>query len=389
MRPHVRRPLSRVAVVAFAFLLGSVGSIAAWAQAKTEDIGMSQTGYYTRQGDPSKTISDNGTIVTCQIPAPPPNPAPFPPSPAPPNPNCVATGPLTGSTGFLNRKDNYLYAAKINNEDHSYGFVAVDLASLPFGSTLSSLEFIFEVENEVEVGTTTAAFVKATPRLRLCMATSEWVGGDAGAWDLKPTLSPTVCSDPVYKGDAERSAPDPADPTTRTVHIYSVDLMNMASVWASGKDNFGFSIQPTTDAPAEYQVAIRGPGVAQGAMLAKITYEAPPPDASFGLGVDEGSLEDPSIASFGSAFSEESSEVVDQPFSVDPAAASGAGGGPIRAAGASTPRTPWYVWLVLPLGLAGLVLLGQAATAEVVAESGRIGSVGRLMRQRAGQGGRS
>ena len=379
MRPHVRRPLSRVAVVAFAFLLGSVGSIAAWAQAKTEDIGMSQTGYYTRQADPSKTISDNGTVLTCLIPS-----NPIPPAPSP---KCAATGPLTGGTGFLNRKDNYIYAAKINNEDHAYGFVAVDLASLPFGSTLSALDFIFEVENEVEVGTTT--FVKETPRLRLCMATSEWVGGDAGAWDLKPTLSPTVCSDPVYKADAERPAPDPADPTTRTVHIYSVDLMNMASVWASGKDNFGFSIQPTTDAPVDYQVAIRGPGVAQGAMVAKISYEAPPPDASFGLGIDEGSLEDPGVASFGGGFSEESSEVVDQPFSVDPAAVSGTTGGPIRAAGASTPRTPWYVWLVLPLGLAGLVLLGQAATAEVVAESGRIGPVGRLMRQRAGQGGRS
>jgi hypothetical protein len=318
------------------------------ALAETTTTTTSQTGYYTKTQDPTKTAGGAIGGITGGT-----------------NP-----GGVTGSTPGWPRKDNYLYVAKLANQEDSYAFVSLDLSPLPFGAQISAITFEFRVENELETGT--AGFDINKPGLMLCLVTSEWAGGEGGSFDQKPTSDCTVTTGITLLGEETR--PDTSGQTRKVVN-YSADLLSMAGNWAADKPNYGFSIQPAQDAPVDYQVAIRTPtGMDPEAMIARLSYESGE-DFSSGF---FGDVSSPSFGSItGSDFSYSAPET--GAFSTAPSPA------PQATATEEGPKTPWWVWSIIPILLGGLALLARIATADV-AIAHRVGPMTRLLARRASLG---
>jgi hypothetical protein len=319
------------------------------ALAETTTTTTSQTGYYTKTQDPTKTTGGAVSGITG---------------------GAINPGGVTGSTPGWPRKDNYLYVAKFANQEDSYAFVSLDLSPLPFGAQISGITFEFRVENELETGT--AGFDVNTPGLRLCLVTSEWAGGEGGSFDQRPTSDCSVTTGVTLLGEETRN-----DPTgqPRKVLNYSADLLSMAGNWAADKPNYGFSIQPTEDAPFDYQVAIRTPtGMDPEAMIARLRYESGEDFSSDFFG----DVSSPSFGSIsGSDFSYSAPET--GAFSTAPSP------GPEATAAEGGPKTPWWVWSIIPILLGGLALLARIATADV-AIARRVGPMTRLLARRASLG---
>jgi hypothetical protein len=264
-----------------------------------------------------------------------------------------------------------LYVAKLANQPDSYAFVSLDLSPLPFAARISAITFEFRVENELETGT--AGFDVNKPGLRLCLVTSEWAGGEGGSFDQKPNSDCSVTTGVTFLGEETRN--DPSGQPRKVVN-YSADLLSMAGNWAADKPNYGFSIEPTEDAPADYQVAIRTPtGMDPEAMIARLSYES---EEDFSSGFF-GDVSSPSFGSItGSDFSYSAPET--GAFSTAPSP-----GPEAKAAGEAGPKTPWWVWSIIPVLLGGLALLARIATADV-AISPRVGPMTRLLARRASLG---
>lgn len=357
-----------VALIAAAFLLGSVSVgplFPALAQTTSTSTGVAQTGWFTRTQDPTKTAGQEGTTATCLIP---PNPS----LPAGGG-HCLNVGAITGGTPGYPRKDNYLYVARINSQDDAHAFVEIDLSGIPFGAVVRGMSFEFQVENETDVGTINVDVNR--PGVRACLVITEWVGGESGNWDFKPSTDCTVTAAVAKLKEETRQEPDPSSGANRPRRVvtYGIDLLPMAAVWAEDKPNYGIAFQPTTDAGGNYQVAFRTPsGIAPDAMVARVTYD-PPEEPEFG---DSGDFES-GLPSFGGFTTGGAPVPGTGAFSVEPPARAAA---PVRAV--SNPVTPWWVWLILPVGLAGLAAIARAAVADVVIED-RVGPVTRLMQQRS------
>jgi hypothetical protein len=344
------RLLSRgILALCTATLASMVWVVPALAQNSTKAT-VSQTSYYTRTQDPTRAAGGVGLV--------------------------------TGSTPGWPRKDNYLYVARIAVEDDSYAYVNFDLTSLPFGARITSMTFKFRIENEADVGT--AGFDPNKPGLKLCLVTSDWVGGEAGAFEKKPESDCGVTTGVTLLGEETRSEPDPSGGPDRQRKLvnYSADLMPMAANWGSDKPNYGISFQPAAakEEAHTFQVALRTPGAAGGidpeAMVAEISYESGGEEFSSSFFGDVGSPSFGSISGGDVGYSPPESGA----FSTAPSP-----GPEAKAAGEAGPKTPWWVWSIVPILLGGLALLARIATADV-AISRRVGPMTRLLGRRASLG---
>lgn len=364
------RRLRRVLLIAWAtLLLGSVGVLGAVA-AENQTFGVSQTGYFTKTQDPTKTTGGESTVVTCNIPYNPSLPAG--------GGNCLNPAGVTGGTPGWPRKDNYVYVSKIGDDEDAIGLVTPDLSSIPFGATLRAISFEFQVENEADSGTINYDPVATTSPMRACLVTSDWAPGDAGAWELKPnydcaTQSPTA----RIKEPEVRKEPDSTGTIRdRRVVTFGVNLMPMAEEWAKDRPIFGIALVTTPESPSDFQVALRPiTDFAKDAMVTRVSFDAPAEDFAldeFFAGTDESvsfgdfSGGDVGPVSNGGAFSTAAPSVPTE--AVLPA---------------SNPVTPVWVWAILPIGLAGLTFMARVMTAEVELAAERVGPVGRLMQRRS------
>lgn len=365
LSPRLRRSLFVLLATLF---VGSVGALGAVAQG-TETYGVSQTGYFTKTQDPTKTAGGESTVVTCNIPYNPSLPAG--------GGNCLNPGGVTGGTPGWPRKDNYVYVSKIGDDEDAIGVVTPDLSSIPFGATLRAITFEFQIENEADSGTINYDPAAATSPIRACLVTSDWAPGDAGAWELKPnydcaTQSPTA----RIKEPEVRKEPDSTGTIRdRRVVTFGVNLMPMAEQWAKDRPIFGIALVTTPESGSDFQVAIRPiSDFAKDAMVTRVSFDAPSEDfaldeffADTEGSVSFGDLSGAEIPiSNGSAFSTAAS-----PVSTD------------AIVPTSNPVTPVWVWAILPIGLAGLTFMARVMTAEVELAAERVGPVGRLMQRRS------
>lgn len=356
----------RVLFVLWATLfIGSMGTLGAAAQ-ETQAYGVSQTGYFTKTQDPTKTAGGESTVVTCNIPYNPSLPAG--------GGYCLNPAGVTGGTPGWPRRDNYVYVSKIGDDDDAIGAATPDLSSLPFGAILRAISFDFQIENEGDTGTINYDPAAKSP-IKACLATSDWAPGDAGAWELKPNYDcATESVTNVIKSEVRREPDATGVPRDRRVVTLSTNLMPMAEQWARDRPNFGLALVPTMDSGSDFQIAIRIPSdVAKDAMVTRVLFDAP--EDEFAL--DEFFADTEGSASFGD-------------FSGDFPASNGGAfsvAAPTVPAEAilpvSNPVTPVWVWAILPIGLAGLTFLARVTTAEVELAEERVGPVSRLMERRS------
>lgn len=364
----VGRRFRRVMFVLWAtLLLGSFGAFPA-AGGESQTYGVSQTGYFTKTQDPTETAggqvaNPEAPAGTCKIPYNPSLPAG--------GGNCINPAGVTGGTPGWPRKDNYVYVAKIEDDEDAIGIVTPDLSSLPFGAIISSIRFEFQIENEADTGTINYDPAATSP-IKACLATSDWAPGDAGAWELKPNYDCATESKPAVLKQEVRREPDATGTLRdRRVVALGVDLMPMAEQWAKDRPNFGVALVTTVESPSDFQVAIRtNSDFAKDAMVTRVNFDAPDED----LGLEDFILGGEETVSFGDF----SGDVpATGPFSTVPPPAIS------QAAAESRPVTPAWVWSIVPIGLAGLALLARVATAEVELAAERVGPVGRLMQRRS------
>lgn len=366
-----RRFRRAVFVLWATLLMGSLGAMGAAAQ-QNQSYGASQTGYFTKTQDPTRTAGgqvadEDAPVGTCLIP--------YNPSLPTGGGYCLNPASLTGGTPGWPRKDNYVYVAKIGDDENAIGIVTPDLSSLPFGATILAISFEFQIENEPDTGTISYDPAAASP-IKACLATSDWAAGDAGAWDLKPhydcaTQSPIAR---IKEPEVRREPDSTGAVRDRRVVTLGVNLMPMAEQWATDRPNFGIALVSSPEAPSDFQVAIRTiTDFAKDAMVTRVSFDAPEED--FVLDDFFVDTEGTGAASFGD-FSGEI-PVASGAFSTAP---------PVPAETAlavSNPVTPLWVWAILPIGLAGLTLLARVTTAEVQLSAERVGPVGRLMQRRS------
>lgn len=351
------------------------------ATAEVASASISEAGYYTRTEDPTRTGGAAAAGVACQVPSPDPR-------------TCLNPGQITGGTPGYPRKDNYVYVARFNGADDAYGFAKIDLTSIPFDAVVKDVGFEFQVEASAETGT--VGFNAEEPGIRLCLVTSDWAGADAGPFDSRPSTDCAATAGIKKIGHGTRTEFDPSQnrERTRDILIYRADLLPMAAEWAKGRENYGVAFLPAPGAPANFQAAIRGPGVAPDAMTAAITFEggSSPLDeliaaaeAELAAGDSGTAFGDSSLA--GDAVSLGSAGDSAPTFSVAAPKEEPRGLSGVRVA-RSIGRTPWWVWLALPLGLGTLYMLalGVTAAAPVEASARRAGPVSKLMERRPTRG---
>lgn len=335
------------------------------ADAATATIQPNPTGYYTKTQDPFRTASGPAGEAVCSVPSPDPR-------------TCLNPAQITGGTPGYPRKDNYVYVARINGDDDSHGVIGVPLFSVPLRSTITSLMLDFYVENEAAVGT--IVFDPDAPGMQFCMNTEGFAGQDAAPYDSRPDTDCEAQAAPKKVKEEERTEEtEEGAPITVSLVQYSVDLMPMARKWASGAENNGVTVLPTTDAPSTFQTAIRTPAIAPDGMRVRVIYtpgdpiagpSAPPPEPA-------------PAAERAPSFAEPEPDEPEPSFNVpeeEPAEEPLAAPRPVSA------TTPWWTFLGLPIGLAALAGMGRGLTEPIqTAAAERAGPVSRLM----SRGGRS
>ncbi len=318
-----------------------------------ESIRPQPTGYFTRTQDPLITAGTTLGTVLCSLGVP---------------DVCLDPSAIIGSAPVSIRADNYVYAARLLGTDDAVGLIGVPLFSLPFGSKVNSLTLEFNVDNMLDVGT--FLFTPDNPGLVLCMVTEGSAGEDGAAWDTQPTHDCSVQAKPVKVGEQQlQETTGEGVPRITTLVKYRVDLMPMARAWAAGKENNGVMVLPAPDAPNSFEAAIRPS--AKGGMVVNVNYEAPPPLAAPAVEAFD-TTKPAAQSSFGGSDAPASSP---PPFTVaEPETA--------KPAKAKT-GTPWWIYLVLPLGLAVLAAMSRGVVEPVRADQRtKRGPVGRLMERR-------
>lgn len=333
------------------------------------EVGMSQTGYYTNTQDPSQVSGEAIADVLCQVPSPDPR-------------TCLDPGGVVGATPGWPRNDNYLYVARIGGEDDAYGYATVDLFAVPFGATILGLDYEFQVEAEGDTGTLN--FDPEDPHVMLCLVTEDWVGADGGPWDDRPSHDCGVSAGIELVDDEVRQEDDPQTGTDRDRRVitYRADLMPMAAEWGEGSPNYGVAFVPDEDAPDNWQVAVRSPFIAEDAMRAFVEFDPPEP-IELDLDLDDEPREPVTSPRFVDEFVEEDPPpATTRPFRVERDEPEPQTRRVRRALPESDPHTPWWVWLVLPLGVGTLATVGRGLAAPAPVEHTRIGPVSRLLRKK-------
>lgn len=267
----------------------------------------------------------------------------------------------------------------------------------------------------------------APMRVEACPAQSEWEAGGNQAWDQRPEFGNCLLGN-----EGERKELDDGSV------VYDFDLSTAVRKIAEGDDpNQGFFLHAFAAANTSYgdkeptdaaQLSMSGPD-SDSAPVALITYKDESGDGTFTLGSQEGSdgtsdssTGDSSFDGSGTTSSSPSgtsgssgttSSSGDEAFSSAPAFetqspptenepapavaapesdqdSGGTGGDGEQAmaqqAGATVPVTPWYVWTLIPFGLAGMYMMSRALTAAPAVAAERKGAMSRLIEQRRQQG---
>lgn len=362
MKARSLRSFGRAMLVVGVFMTaGSVLAVPAAADSQATGT-LSQAGYYTKTHDPTKTGGEKAMETSCGVPTENPQ-------------TCADPSLVAGATPGWPREDNYVYVTRIRGEEDAVGFVGIDLSEVPFGATVKAMTMDFQIEHETDVGTVNFDPAKPSP-LKLCLVTTDWAGGDAGPWDLKPawdcgTSTPTAIGSQqtVREQDAE------GNPLDRIVVNLSANLMPMAEQWAKDRPNYGIAFLSSADSPDDFQVAIRtlSSDSVPFPVLVRVVYEPPQEEPVFS---DDGGgfFETSDEVSFGD------SELVSEPapsgpFTVAPTSD--------RRVAISNPVTPWWVWSVVPIGLGGLTILAGVMISDFELAPERVGPVAKLMERRA------
>lgn len=173
---------------------------------------------------------------------------------------------------------------------------------------------------------------------------------------------------------------------------WTFDIAAIVQEWVDGAPNEGIYFGPLgaqnvaygdPDPSTNFQVALKtAPDPATGPRAAVATGEKPPDFADSGLGSDTGgSLGD---ALGGDAGPVDSVNTFGAPLGNTPPAtnldtADGATVAASRNAASGEASTPWWLWLLVPLGVAGCYALAQALDATPEAASRRAGAMTRLV----------
>lgn len=232
--------------------------------------------------------------------------------------------------------------------------------------------------------------------IELCAVTGTW---EAGRSQDASTQPPRDC---IFGANGVR------DDGTRT---WTFDLAFLAQAWLDGTTpNEGVYLGPIgadnlafgdPDTSTNWQISLAGAEADAKPQIVYAFSEGFGDDDAADLGseltlehsgFDDGALA-PSVDTFGSASFDASvdttSSFTDVPTAPTSAASVSAvprAGGPLRAqlAGESRPRTPWWVWLLLPLGL--VLAYAYSRSLEQAPPGGRSGR-GALTRLMASAGG--
>lgn len=352
-------------------------------------VGVVQSGYFTRTQDPLKVYGKQIADIVCPLPSPDPR-------------TCLDPSSVTGGTPGWPRKDNYVYVAKFSSDD-AYGFVEPDLGAVPFGAEITEIKLTFEIENEPDQGTFQldpdfrGLFDPNNPHLKICYVAQQWAGADSAPWDFRPD---TVCPDGIeIKKTAEKTVTEP-DPLTlqnrqRRVVTYTADLAPIAALWAQGFPMHGIAFLPDATTPDLYQAAIRPAFLGDNVMFLKLTY-IPGADDFDTEDFDDDPMAIDDFDSFNDGFS-----FADDPVSIAPtesspftlggeAAETAATAGVTSTPGLAAPKTgdpdgtPWWAWGIFPVGAALAFLIGGGLMSPVTAGAARReGPVSKLMNRRA------
>jgi hypothetical protein len=295
----------------------------------------------------------------------------------------------TGS--MINRFDLVLTQSAVSYALESPAFRQAVLAGLVTYQTRSPAEFTKFV-GDVATATTPLA-ANAPTGIELCAITAAWESGSSADATTQPARDCIFGANGVY------------DAAART---WTFDLSLLAQAWLDGTTpNEGVYLGPLgaenlafgdPDTSTNWQVSLGGADATQEASRPKIRYSY-----SEGFG-DEGTFEeilDTPVDDSGGAVEDFGAGVVatSDPFSAatefddsalaggtaPPAAGAGSAGGatsPITgtlAAAQSRPQSPWWLWLLLPVGLAMAYAFGRSI--EDVPAAGRpsSGALSRLM----------
>ena len=209
-----------------------------------------------------------------------------------------------------------------------------------------------------------------------CLLTATWAPGPSQAADVQPAR------DCIFGATGVR------DLDTRT---WTFDLSSIVQAWVDGTyPNEGSYLGPLAaenlavgdpDFSTNFIVSLRGAESADD--------QRPRFRAAFEPGLlDMGPLDLAPLTGVGpigggpvASVDAFSPAPAPRPAAPRPATGTGTGGEVIQPGlvGRSQPRTPWYVWLLVPLGLAGLVLFERAAESTPSAEAVRAGALTRLV----------
>lgn len=297
-------------------------------------------------------------------------------------------------------------------------YLAFDLSSVPFGAKVTSMVMTLTVSNpnqahsqdHADRGVKTPATVNQNAAaIRACLAAEPWgpaAGGDGGDPPYATAIPDASTIDPTQP-DQNITTVKNEPPTDCGISIlgtksadgsiWRFDLTRMAQAWATGQVfNNGIALLPEMRGlEPTWQVEFHGPFTKRRdaennvkiyvdekqAASAVVEYEAPetppPPPPTYtppaAPPVAGGGIP---VPSFGNPNPGESAPPV-------PPAAQ-----PPSVSVASTGKTPWYAWAILPLGVLGMGLVSTAVGADgtmTATASNRVAGVLRARRLAGGE----
>lgn len=264
----------------------------------------------------------------------------------------------------------------------------------------------------------------APMRAEVCPALTKFEAGDNQAWEKRPERGKCLTGATGTRRELDDGSV-----------VYDFDLtLAIEDIQSGDKKNFGLYFGPVAANNTAYgdkdptdfaQLSVAGPE-ADSPPVAFIKYQEKTGVGAFTLGEDGGggsnldaagsgetssgatssgfqSSSAPASGGMSSSGSSTSGGSSAEVFSGSAPAAESGGGAPEpqaadpagsgqngqtqqaaqqQLAGASNPYTPWWVWLLVPIGGAGMYLVSRSLTAEAVMAVERSGAMTRLIEQR-------
>lgn len=325
------------------------------------------------------------------------------PPPAPPDALCT-TQDLSSSSPI---SPGHLGVALNKGASDMRTYLLFDIGEIPDGSTVGSAVLELTVSRAGGEATHTqthgqpggkapATTNEAQAKIKACLVTLPW-GSSEGA--PPSTMDP---SDPTKTTPAEPILLNGVDCDTATAgkrgETWTFDLKAFVQKWTSGTVNYGVVLQPAeAGGPADswivefhggvYTRRIQDPSGGGGtqeitfvreAESSKftVTFTSPPrePEPTF----------EPPLAEPPAGPGPVAPPLVDPAVGSDPVPPPGPATGSQFPVAASNPRTPWYLWLMIPGGLVGFVALSRGMGREA-GEAGGNRVAAMLRRKRTGE----